>query len=184
MQDVIDKYYDSRIQTNKGIISDIAEEVYGKNKKMLVFGLGYDSSLWYNLSNKNTFFVEDNKEYIEMNKDISDDKIIQYGYEGITVSSSFNMTDDKLSSFIIPKKIIENAPYDIIYIDGPCGYKQDTPGRLLPIFWSKTFLSKTGTIIYIDDCNRPLEKLCVDNYFNNYNKSIFNVRCGCIKIVC
>ena len=105
MQDVIDKYYDPRIQTNKEIISDIAKEIYGKNKKMLVFGLGYDSRLWYNLTNKNTFFVEDNKEYIEMNKDISDDKIIQYGYEGITVESSFNISEKEINSFIIPKKI-------------------------------------------------------------------------------
>ena len=184
MQDVIDKYYDPRIQTNKEIISDIAKEIYGKNKKMLVFGLGYDSRLWYNLTNKNTFFVEDNKEYIEMNKDISDDKIIQYGYEGITVESSFNISEKEINSFIIPKKIIENAPYDIIYIDGPCGYKQDTPGRLLPIFWAKTFLSKPGSFIYIDDCKRPLEAMCIDKYFKNYTKSMIDLRDGCIKIVC
>jgi hypothetical protein len=183
MQTIIDKYYDPRIQTNKIIIADIAKEIYGKNKKMLVFGLGYDSNLWYNLTNGNTFFVEDKKEYIEMNTAINNENIIQCSYEGITVKSSLNMTDNILSSFIIPKKIIENAPYDIIYIDGPCGYNENTPGRLLPIFWSKTFLSKTGTIIYIDDYNRPLEKLSVNNYFNDYKNTIFNERAGCIKII-
>jgi hypothetical protein len=184
MQDIINKYYDKRIQTDKVIINDIANEVYEKNKKMLVFGLGYDSNLWYNLTNGNTFFVEDNKEYIEKNKDISDDKIIQYTYQGITVKSSFNMTDEQIHSFIIPDKIIKNAPYDIIYIDGPNGYTQDKPGRLLPIFWSRTILSKPDSLVYIDDCKRPLETMCVNKYFSDYKKSIINVRDGCMKILC
>ena len=184
MQEIINNYYDKRIQTDKQIINDIANEVYGKNKKMLVFGLGYDSNLWYNLTNRNTFFVEDNKKYIEKNKDISDDKIIQYDYEGITVRNSFNMTDEQIQSFIIPDKIIKNAPYDIIYIDGPTGYTQDKPGRLLPIFWSKTMLSKEDSIVYIDDSNRYLERECINIYFKDFKKIMFNVRDGCMKIIC
>ena len=33
---------------------------------MLVFGLGYDSKMWYN-GNKNTYFIESNDEYISLN---------------------------------------------------------------------------------------------------------------------
>jgi len=184
MQDIINKYYNKLIQTDKVIINDIANEVYGKNKKMLVFGLCYDSNLWYNLTNENTFFVEDKKEYIEMNKDISDDKIIHYNYEGITVKSSLNITDEQIHLFIVPDEIIKNAPYDIIYIDGPCGYKGDAPGRLIPIFWSRTILSKQGSLVYIDDCNRSVETICINKYFSDCKKSIINVRDGCMKILC
>ena len=183
MQGIINKYYDELIQTDKTIINDIAKEVYGKNKKMLVFGLGYDSKLWYNLTNKNTFFVEHNEEYIQKNKDISASKMILYSYAGITVQTSFNMTDTEINSFIIPDEIIKNAPYDIIYIDGPTGHLPDKPGRLLPIFWSRTVLSKPGSIVYIDDSKRQLEAMCIDKYFNDYNKIIFNVRDGCIKML-
>lgn len=35
---------------------------------MLVFGLGYDSKMWYEGTNKNTYFVENNEKYIELNK--------------------------------------------------------------------------------------------------------------------
>jgi hypothetical protein len=94
------------------------------------------------------------------------------------------MTDNEINSFIIPDEIIKNLPYDIIYIDGPTGYLPDKPGRLLPIFWSRTLLSKPGSIVYIDDCKRPLEAMCINKYFNNYMMSIINVRDGCIKIVC
>lgn len=184
MQGDINKYYDKRIQTDKAIINDIANEAYGANKKMLVFGLGYDSKLWYNLTNKNTFFVEHNEEYIQKNKDISASNIIRYSYTGITVKSSFSMTDKEINSFIIPDELIKNAPYDIIYIDGPTGYLPDKPGRLLPIYWSSTVLSKPGSIVYIDDCNRPLETICIDKYFKEYKKSMINVRDGCMKIVC
>jgi hypothetical protein len=184
MQGIINKYYDKRIQTDKTIINDISNEVYGKNKKMLVFGLGYDSNLWYNLTNKNTIFVENNEEYIQKNKGITKNNIVKYDYNGITVKTSLNMTDEKIDTFTIPEEIIKNAPYDIIYIDGPNGYLPDKPGRLLPIYWTKTFLSKPGSLVYIDDCKRPLENECINKYFNNYQMTMFNVRDGCMKITC
>lgn len=184
MQAIINNYYNKRIQTDTIVINDIANEVYEKNKKMLVFGLGYDSNIWYNLTNKNTFFVENNEEYIQKNKDINTSNIIRYNYKGITVKTSFNMTDTQISSFIIPEELIKNAPYDIIYIDGPNGHLENKPGRLLPIFWSITSLSKPGSIVYIDDCKRPLETMCINKYFNNCRKTMFNVRDGCMKIYC
>jgi hypothetical protein len=184
MQAIIDKYYDKRIQTNILIINDIANEIYEKDKKMLIFGLGYDSNLWYNLTNKNIFFIENNQEYIKINKNISKENIIIYDYNGITVKTSFTMTDKEINSFMIPDEIIKNAPYDIIYIDGPPGYRENNPGRLLPIYWSSTVLSKPGSIVYIDDCKRPLESMCINRYFNNNKQEIFNIRDGCIKIIC
>jgi hypothetical protein len=184
MEDIINKYYHPRIQTDKAIINDIANEVYGKNKKMLVFGLGYDSNLWYNLTNKNIFFIEHNDNYIKINKDIDKNNIVKYDYTGITVNTSLNMTDEKIRSFIIPEEIIKNAPYDIIYIDGPTGHLPDMPGRLLPIFWTKTFLSKPGSLVYIDDCKRSLESECINMYFKDFKKTMFNVRDGCMKIIC
>ena len=60
---------------------------------MLVFGLGYDSKMWYEAVNKNAFFIEHNDKYIEMNKDcISVNNIIKYDYK-TNCLSSFELTD-------------------------------------------------------------------------------------------
>ena len=63
---------------------------------MLVFGLGYDSRMWYN-GNKNTYFVEDNNEYIQLNHNyIPKENIIRYNYQNITVEKSFQMNDREI----------------------------------------------------------------------------------------
>ena len=77
---------------------------------------------------------------------------------------------------------MELSPFDIILIDGPEGWNYNTPGRLIPCFWS-TLLSKPSTVIYVDDSSRPLENYCINKYFNNKTKDIFNNRGKCTKII-
>jgi hypothetical protein len=93
------------------------------------------------------------------------------------------MNDETLNSFPIPKKILELAPFDIILIDGPNGFNDACPGRLLPCFWSKKYLSKPGTIIYIDDATRLLEKKCINKFFIDKPKTYFKERLGTMKII-
>ena len=136
--------------------------------------------MWYEGNSKNTFFIENNDYYIHLNKDIPSNNIIKYNYK-TTCSESMKLDDNKILDFEIPDKIVNEAPFDIIIIDGPEGYKSDKPGRLIPCYWS-TMLSKPGTIIYVDDSSRPLEKLCIQKYFKDYPKKVFNQRNGCTKI--
>jgi hypothetical protein len=182
-------YYNHKIQMDKKIILDIFNSFNSfkdkDNKKMLVFGLGYDSEMWYNMTNRNTFFVEHNQDYINLNKNISEDNIIKYDYQGINVKDSIQFlknNNEFYKDFIIPNKLISEAPFDIILIDGPTGYNNECPGRLLPIYWSKHFLSKEGTIIYIDDSNRKLENLSIQKFFKNDKLNYSNIRDGCVKI--
>ena len=174
------QFINSNIQIAKPVISDIL--LCCQNKKMLVFGLGYDSKLWYNATNKNTYFVENNQQYIDLNKNIDSNNIIFYQYNGITVESSLNLTDDKIDMFKIPQKLLELAPFDIILVDGPSGNNNKCPGTLLPIYWSKKYLSKEGTIIYVDDSTRGLEKKCINKYFADNKKIYFKYKLGTIKI--
>jgi hypothetical protein len=95
---IIKTYYNAKIQTTRPVIDEIAKNSY-PDKKMLVFGLGYDSNLWYNLTGKNTFFVEDNQAYIDLNKSIHSSHIIHHVYSGITVPSSFKLTDTAIGAF-------------------------------------------------------------------------------------
>jgi hypothetical protein len=184
-------HYNKKIQIDKKIIIDIFD-VYKEKKekninvKMLVFGLGYDSEMWYNMTNKNTFFVEHNEEYINLNKNINQENIIKYDYEGISVENSIkslkNNNHKFYKDFIIPNKLLLHEPFDIIIIDGPTGYNDKCPGRLLPIYWSKHFLSKEDTIIYVDDSNRKLEKLSIQKFFGKDKINYSNLRHGCSKI--
>lgn len=176
-------FVNSNIQLDKEVIKDIL--INCENKKMLVFGLGYDSELWYNCTNKNTFFVENDKSYIELNKNIPKDNIIYYEYNKITVNKSLDLIKSNTNTlnYPIPQKIIEHAPFDIILIDGPNGSNKNSPGRLLPVHWSQNYLSKQGTIIYIDDVNRELEKKLVNKYFTNIPKKYFKQRLGTMKII-
>ena len=73
------EFYNQNIQIHKEVIDDIFAN-FTKDTKMLVFGLGYDSKMWYN-GNRNTLFVEDNEDFIEMNlKDIPRENIVKYKY--------------------------------------------------------------------------------------------------------
>jgi hypothetical protein len=96
------KFMNSNIQLTKTVISDIL--LCCQNKKLLVFGLGYDSELWYNATNKNTYFVENNQEYIDLNKNIDSNNIIYYEYKGITVESSLKSSDTSSHKLADPKQ--------------------------------------------------------------------------------
>ena len=174
------EYYNGNIQIDKEVIKDVFAE-FKEGTKMLVFGLGYDSRMWYEGNNRNTFFIEHNDEYIHLNqKDIPAEKIVKYVYK-TNCATSYTLKNDDLKEFIIPEQIMKEAPFDIIIIDGPEGYSPQTPGRLIPCYWS-TFLSKPGTIIYVDDANRQLENFCIETYFKNYSKKEFQQRDKCTKI--
>jgi hypothetical protein len=172
-------YYNSKIQLCKEVIDDVFTH-FRSDTKMLVFGLGYDSMMWYEGNSKNTFFIEHDETYIKLNKDIPASNIVKYDYT-TTCSESMKLSDDTISSFIIPENIINQGPFDIIIIDGPPGGGPKTPGRLIPSYWS-TLLSKPGTVIYIDDSSRPLEDFCIQKYFKDYPKKVFDKRNKCVKV--
>lgn len=174
------QYYNTNIQIHKNVIQDIFANIT-PTTKMLVFGLGYDSKMWYEGNNKNTYFVENKDEYINLNKnDIPLNNIIKYNYQ-TTCKSCFKLTREQLNKFTIPEKISNLAPFDIIIVDGPEGYSGDKPGRLIPCYWA-TLLSKPGTLIYVDDSSRKVENTCIKTFFNNKIVQKFPERLQCTKI--
>jgi hypothetical protein len=175
------EFYNTKIQLDKNVINDIFSN-FKSDTKLLVFGLGYDSKMWYEGNNKNTYFIEDKIEYINLNKNnIPINNIFSYKYP-TTVETSFNLSTNDLAKFKLNDKLKSLAPFDIILIDGPEGYDNKKPGRLLPCYWP-TLLSKEGTIIYIDDANRKLENYCINKFFSKKNKSYFMERNTCAKII-
>jgi hypothetical protein len=174
------EFYNSNIQLDKSVIDDIFKQ-FTKDTRMLVFGLGHDSKMWYE-GNKHTIFVENKEEYIKLGEEsIPKDNIIQYEYKTL-VETSFHLLDEDIQTYQIPDKLLELGPFDIILIDGPEGYSSTTPGRLIPCYWS-TQLTKPGSVVYIDDSKRPLEAYCIEKYFKNTAKTIFDKRDSCHKII-
>ena len=176
---------DKRIQLDIKVINDIVHEVRNKpNLKMLVFGLGYDSKLWFKELGKNVYFVEHDKKYVNLNNTIPQKNIIEYGYRNINVYDSLKRVQNTsyIESYKMPTELAKVGPFDIILIDGPLGYSSNTPGRLLPMYWAKHRLSKADTLIYVDDIKRPLESKCYDAYFSQLSTEIFQERGGCAKI--
>ena len=175
------------IQLDINVINDIVHEIRENEKcKVLVFGLGYDSQLWYNEC-KNTIFIEHDEKWIHLNSSIPKENIVHYAYNGINVRNSLENFDNImfLESFILPNQLV-NKKFDIILIDGPPGYNLDTPGRLLPLYWSfKYFGIKRKTKIYVADIKRSLEQNTVKYYYeylHNAQFELFNQRDGCVKI--
>ena len=174
-------FYTNKIQLSKKVINDVFSN-FTSNTKMLVFGLGYDSKMWYN-GNRNTYFIENKDAYIKLNEnDIPKDNIIKYEYKNINVKKSLKMSDNDIREYNVPEKINQLGPFDIIIIDGPKGWSGEKPGRLIPYYWT-THLSKKGTIIYGDDSSRPLESYCINKFFKDKEKFIFKERLGCTKII-
>lgn len=170
-------YYNPNIQLSNNSINQILLTL-NLTTKFLVFGLGYDSEIWYNVAN--TYFIEDTLEYINLNKNIDLSHIMYHKYENINVKNSFNIYD--IEKYPIPKKLLELSPFDVILIDGPAGYNDNLPGRLLPSYWAANKLSRHGTIIFMDDVDRKLEKYCIERFFSTNQKTYFEER-GFIKII-
>ena len=180
---LVSNYYVSEIQLAGEVVGDILCELSG-NMKMLVFGLGHDSPLWFHATKGNICFVEHDRTYIELNRMVVPmATIIHHTYEGITVSNGRCLKDSEIESFVPPAELLKEAPFDLILIDGPPGWKPHHPGRLLPIHWSSRHLAQSGSIFYIDDCTRDLESWAITKYFRQDEfVKIFPQREGTVKI--
>lgn len=157
------KYYNNNVQLDRAIIKDIFS-YFKYNPKFLMFGCGYDTKMWA-AGNKNTYFVEDNPEYVNLaRQSVSEENLIQVNYE-TKVYSADKMTDEEIKNHPIPDKIIAEAPFDIVLVDGPMGYGEGA-GRLMPCYWAKMF-TKEGSIVYVDDSERPLESYAINKFFKD-----------------
>lgn len=133
----------------------------------LVFGVGYDSGLWLksNLGGE-TLFLEDNSQWLSW---------AQNKYAAINAKQiRYNTKSMEWRSLIDSNALleIENLPLSIfdfawncILVDGPDGRFLDSPGRVKSIFLASK-LAKTGTHLFIHDCDRELEKHCCDRFFD------------------
>ena len=168
--------------TDPIVVRDIAAEMTTA-KKLLVFSLAYDAALWDSMTTGNTYFVEDKEENIAISDTIDPKRIIRCDYGSITVARSFTMTGQEVDAIPIPSSLLMEAPFDVIFVNGPLSYNASCPGRLLPLLWSRTLLAASGTVVYVDDSDRQLESLCIEQFYCDCDQKRLAVRGGCMRIV-
>ncbi len=130
-----------------------------KNCSLLIFGLGNDSLFWHHINNQgNTLFLEDNNFWLEKvtarNREI---KAININYNTKRKQWRYLLENPKLLEIDLPAEI-KNEKWDIILVDAPAGYADDTPGRMMSIYISHK-LVKPGKHVFVHDCNREVEDI-------------------------
>jgi hypothetical protein len=153
------------------LIEDVTREINSlkkiqKNKfRMMVFGLGCDSYLWYRLTDGKLLFVENDQQIINDHSEIPITHVIKYNFDRITLANSFTISDKTLNEFRMPQQF-KNVAFDIILINGPSSILDTDPGKLIPIYWVTKYLSQKGSVIYLCHSDRLLENYCLHKYMN------------------
>jgi|GEM_PF-677205 len=144
---------------------------------MLVFGLGWDSLMWVELNKDGrTVFIKDDSEWLGKISALRPG-IEAYPVIYPTKISEYEYLLDKPGKLQIklPPTVDESA-WDIILVDGPCGaleyykdiYGKEPPGRMCSIYMASKLIKKDGDI-FVDDCERQVERQYADKYLGESN---------------
>jgi glucuronoxylan 4-O-methyltransferase len=169
----------SGIQISTRQLLYIMEVVGKKTKKarktpcsLLVFGLGNDTVFWSLLNQGgNTVFLEDNEFWLK--------RICQQtpGIKAVLVEFNTKRSDWKklLESpasldMSLPDEISAQK-WDIVVVDGPAGYDDNTSGRMKSIYTASK-LVKSGGDVFVHDCNREIEDIYCNELLKPENLSV------------
>jgi hypothetical protein len=135
----------------------------------LVFGMGNDSPFWFKLNRRGrTVFVEDQEEWF---RKIRGENPFLEAYQvryGTSLSEATELIDrpGRLAMDLPPQ--IRKAEWDVILIDGPAGYADNTPGRMKSIYESSRLI-KPGGSVFVHDQEREVERAYGDRYLLKTN---------------
>jgi len=137
--------------------------------KLLVFGLGNDSHFWSSLNqNGTTFFLEDNKDWFQkISKSSKNIKAFLVNYDTKRENWKSMLEDTSLLEMTLPDEV-EKEAWDIILVDAPTGWNDQTPGRMKSIFLSSKLIKNSGDV-FIHDCDREVEKTYCDKFLQKEN---------------
>ena len=147
------------IQMTDDQLFDIALELKSDDgKKFLVFGLGYDSQLWNALNKKGiTLFIEDSQEWMDIVSSKLNVQVKHYSYQ----TKLTDLAEDLKGDYSKLAKTVEGGPWDVVLVDAPQGWREDTPGRLESVVVGLSNLAEGGTL-YVHDTHREGEAMICD----------------------
>jgi glucuronoxylan 4-O-methyltransferase len=135
----------------------------------LVFGMGNDSAFWFKLNQRGrTVFVEDQEEWfrnVHGENPFLEAYLVTYG---TTLSQAMQLIDSpgRLAMDLPPN--IRKTAWDLILIDGPAGYEDNTPGRMKSIYEASRLIKQGGSI-FVHDQEREVERAYGDRYLLKAN---------------
>jgi uncharacterized protein (TIGR01627 family) len=146
------------------------------NKKLLVFGTGYDSDLWrYAVKDGMVKFLEHDDKWIPKNSN----DIIKVNYS-TDISQAKGLLDEYTSGnydnlmMNLPEEILKTT-WNCILVDSPPGWKVGTPGRMQSIYMASILAGKT-TNVFVHDCDREVEDVFTNAMFSKTIKSLTKLR--------
>ncbi|MDD3732198.1 MAG: hypothetical protein PHU88_07485 [candidate division Zixibacteria bacterium] len=158
------------IQMSPRQLHHIMKTITGKSPcRLLVFGVGNDSIFW-SLINRGgkTLFLEDNPVWFEKITGRSP------GITACLVDYATRRKDWKelletpaRLEFSLPP-MVGGQDWDIIVVDAPAGYDDNTPGRMKSIYMASKLVKKSGDV-FVHDCNREIEDIYCNNFLGKDN---------------
>jgi hypothetical protein len=136
----------------------------GPGCRLLVFGLGNDTGLWLKLNELGTtLFMETDPGWVETARAAHPGlPFCMMPTFGITVATSGGLTRHILEALEMPE-MLRGSTWDVILVDAPPGFLDETPGRAVSIYWAAQ-LAAASADIFVDDYNRALERHFADLY--------------------
>lgn len=140
--------------------------------KLLVFGLGNDSMFWLRLNRGGvTIFLENNDDWFHQITKRSK-KLMAFLVRYNTQVSDWEMLLEfpSLLDMTLPNEVIKED-WDVIVVDAPEGWNDQTPGRMKSIYLSSRLVKESGDI-FVHDCNRKVEDVYCNKFLKKKNLKI------------
>jgi uncharacterized protein (TIGR01627 family) len=139
-----------------------------KGCNLLVFGLGNDSRLWITANRQGrTVFIEDSAPWaraVSWRIPEIEVQLVRYGTRRGQWRELLASAPESLALRLPPS--LADEGWDVILVDGPAGYDDDTPGRMRSLATAAVFAHRSGgTDIIVHDCDRPVEGTFCERFF-------------------
>lgn len=135
----------------------------------LIFGMGNDSPFWFELNHGGrTVFVEDQEEWfgrIRAENPSLEAYLVKYGTR---LTEAMHLIDCPARLELDLPSEIRKTEWDVVLIDGPAGYEDNTPGRMKSIYESSRLIKQGGSI-FVHDQEREVERAYGDRYLLKAN---------------
>lgn len=131
--------------------------------RLLVFGLGNDSGWWLRLNaGGTTAFLEDNAAWIRDAAKRHPGATIHLVSYGTRRSEWRTLLDGPREALdlAVPQSVAA-AQWDVILVDAPAGWSDDTPGRMKSIHLASRIVAVDGDV-FVHDCDREVERAFCD----------------------
>lgn len=139
--------------------------------RLLVFGLGNDTVFWSQLNRGGkTVFLEDNQFWLERIVGRSQ-KITAHLVDYDTRRKDWKKLLESPSDLAmsLPESVGKHE-WDVILVDAPAGYDDDTPGRMKSIYMASRLVTNSGDV-FVHDCDREIEDTYSNHFLKNENLS-------------